>query len=296
MSDDVIRGFHLRGATVLASRGCPYNCSFCACSYVFGRTLRFRSPESIEKEILLLKNKYNVEGIWFLDDTLTISKKHVEHICNVMKKKKMLWGCQARVDSLNEKMIKMMKDSGCIQLDFGIESGSQRVLDDIIEKKTNLKQVEEVFRLCRKYKIRTLVSLIIGFPTETKEEMYKTFNLAKKIKADFFILSIATPLPGTRLYDLIGVDLNVDSYHLINFPGNTHPEIFNKSKVKNVKKLRDKFLKEFIKIATIRFLSKSFFIFKLWLKLPNKIQRINYMFNTGKRIVKNRLRDSFTYF
>ena len=295
MSDDVVRGFPLRGATVLASRGCPYNCSFCACSYVFGRTLRFRSPESIEKEILILKNEYKVEGIWFLDDTLTISRKHVEHICKVMKKNNLLWGAQARVDSLDEEMIKLMKNSGCIQLDFGVESGSQRVLDDLIGKKTNLKQVEDVFRLCRKHRIRTLVSLIIGFPTETREEMYETFNLAKKIKADFFILSIAAPLPGTKLYDMVGVDLNVDTYHKVNLPGNEYTEIFNKSEVKDVKQLRDKFIKEFVKIATIRFLSQPFLIFKLWMKLPNKMQRLSYMLNTGKRVIKTRLKNSFLF-
>ncbi|MFH1551678.1 MAG: radical SAM protein [bacterium] len=134
VSDETLRGVPIKAAIVMASRGCPYPCTFCACNKVFGRRVRYRNLENIRVEIKTLKHQYGAEGIWFADDTMTISKEHVQKICQLMKEEGMLWGAQARVDLADEETIKLMKESGCIQLEFGVESGNQRVLDEIIKK------------------------------------------------------------------------------------------------------------------------------------------------------------------
>lgn len=159
VSDEVLRGVPVRAAIVMASRGCPYVCTFCACNRVFGHRVRYRDLENIRQEVKLLKDQYNAEAIWFADDTMTVSLDHVKKVCQLMKEEKMFWGAQSRVDLTDEATVKLMKESGCLQLDFGVESGSQRVLDEIINKKIKLDQVEKAFSLCRKYVLGPMLLL-----------------------------------------------------------------------------------------------------------------------------------------
>src|SRR3989338_6449286 len=232
MSDGIIRGLPLRAVNVTASRGCNFKCSFCASPDLSGRKLRFRSPENIEREIRFLRDSYDVEAIWFTDDTLTASRVHVRKVCQVMKELGMYWGCQARVDCLNEETLKLLKNSNCLQLDFGIESGSRRVLEKIIFKGFYPEKVIEVFDLCHKYRIRTLANFIIGLPTETLEELNETIALAKRIRCSFYRLNLAVPLPGTKLDKMIGEELSIEEYAALDFSGSTSR--YNKSLIPNV--------------------------------------------------------------
>ena len=286
--DDIIRGIPMKAVMVMASRGCPYSCTFCACNQVFGRQVRYRNLENIKKEINLLKDKYGVEGIWFADDTLTANYDHVRKVCQIMKESGLYWGAQSRVDLVNEEIIKLMADSGCLQLDFGVESGSQRVLDEIINKRIKLSDVEKALELCRQHGIRREAGFMVGLPGETKEEMQQTFEFAKKIKADHYSFSIFTALPGTKLFNDFFKD-HISTADYCNFSFFQSQDKFNRSGVSNSQELEKLFegwrqgifegvkkrgLTHFLKLALI------------WMKLGNKKERWDFIFFKIRRALK----------
>jgi anaerobic magnesium-protoporphyrin IX monomethyl ester cyclase len=233
-SVEIIRGLPVRGGLLLTTRGCPYDCSFCGCNAIFGRGLRFRPVESIEAELIELKSRRRVEAIWIVDDTFTVNKNHVAKIAELLRKYDMIWGCQSRVDTIDRPTIEIMKRCGCVQMDFGVESGSQRILDDVIGKKTKIEQVRKAFALAREYGIRTLANFMIGLPTETKEDLQATKKLAESIKADVYVFSIATPLPGTRLYELVGEEIGPHQYSALDWNGSSLTAQLNKSELRNI--------------------------------------------------------------
>jgi radical SAM superfamily enzyme YgiQ (UPF0313 family) len=121
-----------------------------------------------------------------------------------------------------------------------VESGSQRILDDIIGKKTKIEQVIRSFDLARKNGIRTLANFIIGLPTETYEDLAATRRLADRIRADIYVFSIATPLPGTRLYRMVGEEIRPQDYSSLNWNGSALTEKLNKSSIANIVQARRK--------------------------------------------------------
>jgi len=273
MDDGIIRGIPLRAANVTASRGCGFRCSFCASPELNGRTVRWRSPDNVEEEIRMMHKKYGVEAIWFTDDTLTSSRIHVKRICKVMKELGMFWGAQARVDCLNEEMILMMKDAGCLQLDFGIESGSKRVLEEIMLKGFYPDQIRKSIALCNKHGMRTLANFIIGLPTETEEELQETIDLAKEIQSSFYRLNLAIPLPGTALYDIVGEDVTIEEYGTLNFSADSGSNRLNKSFIPDIHKKYQELNRKML-IWTLKNSFKSLDIyFKVWWTLGRKKER-----------------------
>lgn len=146
-------------------------------------------------------------------------------------------GCQARIDCLDEEVIRLLKESGCLQIDFGIESSSKRILNQVMGKGFRLERAGEVLKLCNKYCIRTLSNFIISLPTGTEEDLEKIITLAKHINSSFYRLNLAVPLPGTRLYDLVGEDTTIEDYARLNFSGHANPDRFNKSEILHIKEV-----------------------------------------------------------
>jgi anaerobic magnesium-protoporphyrin IX monomethyl ester cyclase len=279
----IIRGLLIRGAMILTTRGCPFKCSFCGCNLIFGKKLRKKSIDRIDKELEYLKTRHGIEGVWIIDDTFTINREHVANVSKVLKKHGLVWGCQSRVNTIDEEMIKIMKDGGCIQIDFGVESGSQRVLDEIIQKGITIEQVRNAFKLARKYKIRTLANFMIALPTETIEEFEMTKALADEIKADVCIFSIATPLPGTKLYDLVGVPITPAEYNSLNWIGSPLTKRLNKSFIADPVSERVALQKKFY----LRTLFKSFFSFEnfhFFILRGSKVQRFLSLFKYLGRV------------
>jgi len=280
----IIRGLPIKGALLLTTRGCPFNCSYCGCNLIFGRKLRYKTMRNIETEIKYLKENYDIEGIWIVDDTFTISQEHILGVCKILKKYKMIWGCQSRVDTINEKIIKIMKESGCVQVDFGVESGSQRILDEIIFKRTNIQQIIKAFELAKKYKLRTLANFMLGLPTETYEDLEMTKKLAEKIKADVYLFSIATPLPGTKLYEMVNVDIKPKEYALLSWNGSPLTEKLNKSKIKNLIKEQRKLSKKFL----LRYIMKSVISpnnFFILIKMKYKFKRFIFIVKYFNKLI-----------
>ncbi|OWT32790.1 B12-binding domain-containing radical SAM protein [Methanobrevibacter sp. 87.7] len=188
-------------STMITSRGCPVQCSFCSSAAMHGRKIRRRSIKNIVDEMEHLKYDYGIETIAFMDDTFTINKKRVKDLCNEIMNRNldMMWGCTARVDTLNEEVLDKMKQAGCICIFMGVESAAQDVLDRM-GKRTNINKIKEAFKIAREKKIRTIASVALGMPGDTKKAMNKTIKFVHSLKPNYAIYSLATPYPGTRFY------------------------------------------------------------------------------------------------
>ena len=288
-----IRGLPLKGALLLTTRGCPFSCSYCGCNLIFGRKLRFKSLENIEREIEYSKNHYDIEGIWIVDDTFTIKEDHAIGVSKILKRYDIIWGCQSRVDTINEKLMKIMKESGCVQIDFGVESGSQRILNDIIGKGTNVEQIIHAFSLAKKYRIRTLANFMIGLPTETYSDLKKTEEIAALIDADVYLFAIATPLPGTKLYDMVNEKISPHEYSLLNWNGSVLTEKLNKSKIKDLIIEKDKLHKKYFSM-TMRKSILSIDNYLFFLKRKHKYQRLKFVFSYFVEYVRKLLNEKYS--
>ncbi|WP_400251508.1 B12-binding domain-containing radical SAM protein [Methanobrevibacter smithii] len=187
--------------TMITTRGCPMQCSFCSSAAMHGKKIRERSVENIVDEIEYLKTNYDIDTIAFMDDTFTLKKRKVMAICDEILKRniEIIWGCTSRVDTLDEKLLKKMKEAGCITIFIGVESADQQQLDNMC-KNTTIAKIENAFKIAHKLKIRTIASVALGMPGDTKEIMNKTVKFVHKLKPNYAIYSLATPYPGTRFY------------------------------------------------------------------------------------------------
>ncbi len=188
---------------LITSRGCPFQCAFCDRN-VFGNTTRIPPAEytfSIVEEVYY---KYGIRNLLFDDDNIMIKKDILYKLMEMIRKSKMKlsFSCQARVNSIDEETIKILKSSGCWQLMFGIESGSQRMLK-AMKKGTKLHQVRNAISMCRKIGIKTFGMFIIGYPGETLESLQETESFIKSLKLDDIGCFLFTPLPGADVYSEI---------------------------------------------------------------------------------------------
>lgn len=188
---------------VMTSRGCPYACGFCGSGNMWKRNVRYRPVDKVTEEIKLLKDKYGVTNIKFMDDSFSVNRGRVEEICLAILKNKLniTWSCLTRVNLVDDGLIRLLKKAGCTKIDIGIESGNPRVLR-MIDKEITIEQIEKVVKIIDKYKIFWAGFFMFGFPTETEEEVMDTLYFMKKIKPGWANISIFTPYPGTKLYDI----------------------------------------------------------------------------------------------
>ncbi len=184
---------------MVGTRGCPYSCTFCASKSLFGKRVRFRSVENIMKEIDFLIKRHKIKSIYFYDDTLTLRKNWMDELCNELKKRDLKWICGTRVDAVDEKMLIKMKNSGCKYISYGVESGSNRMLKDVIKKGVTIEKAEEIIKLTDKIGIGIIANYMFGIPGETEEDLKLTLKAVKRIPADAAEFSIFIPLPGTEL-------------------------------------------------------------------------------------------------
>jgi radical SAM superfamily enzyme YgiQ (UPF0313 family) len=188
--------------TMLTSRGCPFKCSFCSSSRLFGGYWRGRSPENVLEEMKIIYEEYGIRNIEFIDDTFTLNQERAEKICDGIVEQgwDISWGASSRVDTLSKKLAEKMKKAGCWIIYLGIESGSQKILD-AIEKRITLEQVRKAVKILKDSGIQVLGSFIIGFLQDTKETIKETIKFAKSLNLDYAQFSILTPYPGTPIFD-----------------------------------------------------------------------------------------------
>lgn len=187
--------------TMMTSRGCPYKCLFCDRPHL-GKRFRARSAENVVDEMEECVDR-GIQEILIYDDTFTINRQRVVDICKKISKRGLDigWDVRARVNTVDEELLKIMKDAGCERIHYGVEAGTPEILK-ILRKGITLKQVEDAFRWTKDIGITTLAYFIIGSPTETREQILQTLEFAKKLDPDFAHFSVMTPFPATDLYHL----------------------------------------------------------------------------------------------
>ncbi len=188
--------------SLITSRGCPYECIFCD-NNVFGRNIRYHSPEYVVSEIKNVIDLYGAKEIFFLDDTFIVDEERVRKILFLMHKEKIKikWTCMTRANNITEDLLGEMKDAGCWQIGIGVESGNQNVLN-FIKKGINLEQVRNAIKWSHKIGIYVKGFFMIGHPIDTMETIDETINFAKSVPLTDVVVTIATPIPGTKFYSL----------------------------------------------------------------------------------------------
>lgn len=212
-------------AVIYTGRGCPFDCSFCASNTVWrtndragGSYVRHRPLSAVMDELSLLQNKYGFDFFYILDDTFGIKESDIIEFCNEYKKSglKMLWAAESRAPCIkNPEVLKIMKESGCIQLDFGVESGSQKLLDGI-KKKITVPQIIHAFDLCHKFGIRTFANMLLNLPQEDEGDLLLSHQLLERIRPTYISIGLTQPYPGTPIYKALGQKIAKEDYHLLN--------------------------------------------------------------------------------
>lgn len=193
-----------RAVGVIATRGCPYRCSYCKPTQdrLFGKRIRKRSMKNVVDEIEGCMRTIGRRKVAFKDDTLTMySKEWFDEFAGEFKSRrlKVKWTCNSSIRSLSFEKLKSMKKSGCVQVCVGLESGSQKILD-LYNKKQTPDEVARVFKWCHNLNLRPYAFVMIGAPTETVEDLEQTYQLIRRIKPFNTHVSTVTPFPGTALH------------------------------------------------------------------------------------------------
>ena len=186
---------------IATSRGCPYNCGFCGAQTVWTNKIRTRKPEFVVNEIEECVSKYGIRSFNFTDEFFTGNKKRVLEICRLICQSRLdvSWACSARAQRLDKETLVAMKEAGCHEISFGIESGSPEILNRI-DKALDLNEAQRVICLTKKVGIISHASYIIGYIGETEKTIKETIRFAKKLNTHIAAFFIASPLPGTPLY------------------------------------------------------------------------------------------------
>ena len=207
-------------------RGCPYRCNYCASPFHWKRDkTQFRSPDSVLSEMRYLKENYwdtnkefdysasaNADSkqtliikdntiVYFVDDVFTVRKRRAKEILKGITEQGlgMRWKCEARTDHLDEEMVELMAQAGCVRVKLGFESGSDRILSQIQKDETK-DDMRRGARLLKEAGVPFTAYFMAGFPGETDEDLLETIKFAEEIDADFYSLSVLSPYYGTKMY------------------------------------------------------------------------------------------------
>jgi len=193
-----------KAASIMTSRGCPHKCIFCSAGNFWKRKWRARSPNNVIGEIEWLYHQYKVKNFFFFDDNFTTKRERAIEICRgiIDRKLDIRWVASSHVTHIDEELLRWMKKSGCFRIEFGIESGSPRVLRNIHKGQT-ISQIEHAFQLVHEAGIKPRAYLIVGSPGETRETIDETLALMKKIRPYYSrTAEIMLVFPGTGLYEM----------------------------------------------------------------------------------------------
>jgi len=237
----------LLGTSVITTRGCPYACTYCqpTLRQLFGRKVRRRNVNDVLDELVHLKETYGLNAFMFEDDTFIIHRPWVKAFSARLKEMNLgfRWGCNVRADLVTHDLLRTMAEAGLVQINMGIESGTQRILDQIYDKRITLEDVQQAVRIAKSLGLKIGGYFMIGAPTETEEEIERTIDFAAQLPIDEAAFNITTPLPGTRLWDqtrdLVGGDIAEFDYY--------HTSVYNSPKVLPAKKLQHLKRKAYLK-------------------------------------------------
>ena len=213
--------------TISTSRGCPGQCIFCSSKSFWGKSVIMRSAENDYKEVMDIYEKYGANIFYITDDTFTASKKRCLEFCEMLRQSgiSFVWGCESRADVINEEFIRILYESGCHKIQFGMESADNEILQRI-KKHVTIEQIENAVMCAAKYNMHIQVSYIVGHAFDTEETVKKTISFAKHLSDDYgarVVCSVNTPFPGTEQYEKrkeLGIEIKTDEWekYLLNSP------------------------------------------------------------------------------
>ncbi len=216
--------------TILTSRGCPFGCGFCAGPAVFGKRYIARSAENVVKEVTVCVDIFHLTSFYFVDDTMTNDIKRIFEICERLKKlqipksygRRLKWTCESRADIVSIELLQEMHTAGCTTIQFGMESGSQQLIDHL-GKKITLRQIENSVKWSRQVGISPVLSMVFPHPYETEETLKQTFDFIRRLYdlgAEKIVPALLTLFPGTKFdeqKDILGIrqlTCDTDEYNL----------------------------------------------------------------------------------
>lgn len=270
--------------SIITSRGCPGNCVFCSIHCVWGYKWRPRSPENVIEEMEFLIKEYGVREIQFEDDTITLDKKRMIMICDLVKEHgldlKFTTPNGTAVWTLDRELLQKMRDAGFYKLCFAIESGDKETLK-FIRKPVNLDKATEVIRIANELGIWTQGFFVFGFPFEKMESIMNSLNFAIESDLDFASFFIATPYPNTPLYEIMkkeGIvgELDWENLRVMNAVSDT--KYFKKEELNSLQK---SLVSRFMKKRLINYLRPKIFFQRL--KRIKSIEDLNFILRKGLR-------------
>lgn len=193
--------------TISTQRGCPYTCKWCSTA-VYGQSYRRRPAEQVAAEMKMLKDKYNPDAIWFVDDVFTISHKWLTafHEEVVKQNAQIRFECITRAERLNAEILQLLKEAGCFRIWIGAESGSQKIID-LMDRRVDVNHVKKMIQDTNALGIETGTFIMVGYPGEDEDDISETIQYLKEANPTHYTITIAYPIKGTSLYDEIENDI-----------------------------------------------------------------------------------------
>lgn len=233
---------------IIMSRGCPGNCCFCGSHTIFGHRARFRSVNNVVAEMEEVISKLGYHGFNWHDDTFCLNPNRVVELCKEFKRLDVVWRCLSRVNTVNEKILTVMRDAGCKEIIYGIESYSQKILNNL-QKGSTVKQNLRAMKLTKKMGIQAKAGIIVGSPGETWETVRETEKGLRECSPDFWNVSVLTPFPGSAIWnnpDKFGIKIltrDLSQYAMVsrNYRGNVCIETEEMSK-EDIEHARDELI------------------------------------------------------
>jgi len=187
--------------TISTQRGCPYTCKWCSTA-VYGQSYRRRPAKLVVQEMAMLKEQYNPDAIWFVDDVFTVSHKWMDAFFEEIENQKVLipFECITRAERLNKDILKKMKKAGCFRIWIGAESGSQKIVDHM-DRRVDIDHVKETIQLTNSLGMESGTFVMLGYPTETMDDIKKTIQYLIDANPTQFTITKAYPIKGTSLYE-----------------------------------------------------------------------------------------------
>ena len=197
--------------TISTQRGCPYTCKWCSTA-VYGQSYRRRPAKAVVQEILMLKDRYNPDALWFVDDVFTVSHKWIRgfHAEMIDQNVRIPFECITRAERLNDEILQLLKDIGCYRIWIGAESGSQKIID-AMDRRVDVDVVKEAIQKTNALGMESGTFIMLGYPGEDKEDIKKTVDYLKEANPTHYTITVAYPIKGTALYHEIEKDILVQS-------------------------------------------------------------------------------------
>jgi anaerobic magnesium-protoporphyrin IX monomethyl ester cyclase len=185
--------------STMMQRGCPKACTFCSVNSMFKYNTRQHTYEFLEQELIIFKRQ-GITDVNFWDSVFSFDREWTIGACEILKKHGFIWNCIGRMDHVDRELLQIMKDSGCYEIGYGVESGVQTTLDRM-QKQQKLPDVERTIKLTKEVGIKAKCFFLVGFPWETMEDVQTTFDFAWKLRPEIAAFSIVTPYPGSRWWE-----------------------------------------------------------------------------------------------